>query len=153
MWTGQNPDIFYPVGASPSEVLYREYSRRRREQRYCLFMLFGLQFKSLKWMDELEALQVKCQIVSWIELAGQFCQWNSYWRRLAIKFCVLHLHEPKIALQISWRNEGETAKSAYGGRANSSSIWRIPMDVEIFESAKKNLRNKKNCGYFWMRPE
>ena len=37
-------------------------------------------------------------------VSRQFCQWNSYWRRLAIKFS----HEPKIAVQISWRTESES---------------------------------------------
>ena len=62
---------------------------------------------------------------------GQFYQWN----RLAIKFSL----EPKIALQISWLTESE---SEYVWTAYS--IWiRILVDMEIFESAKKNLRIQK----------
>ena len=48
--------------------------------------------------------------------------------------------ESKIALQISWRTMRVNPDTC--GRANS--IWiRIRVDVEIFESAKKNLRIQK----------
>ena len=47
--------------------------------------------------DELDAVKIR-------NSARQFCRWNSYWRRLAIKVS----HEPKIALQISWRTESES---------------------------------------------
>ena len=62
---------------------------------------------------------------------GQYYQWN----RLAIKFS----RESKIALQLAdeLRVNLDTC-----GRANS--IWiRIRVDVEIFESSKKNLRIQK----------
>ena len=62
---------------------------------------------------------------------GQFYRWN----RLAIKSSC----EPKIALQISWRTEGE---SRYVWTANL--IWiRTRVDVEIFEFSKKNLPIQK----------
>ena len=62
----------------------------------------------------------------------QFYQWN--W--LAIKFSL----GPKIALQISWWTENESGYVCTG----KFDYWiRIRVDVEIFESAKKNLRIKK----------
>ena len=62
----------------------------------------------------------------------QFYQWN----RLAIKFSL----EPKIALQISWWTENE---SGYVWMGKFDYGIRTRVDVEIFESAKKNLRIKK----------
>ena len=59
---------------------------------------------------------------------GQFCQWHSlYWRGLAIKFS----HEPKIALQISWRTESE-----------SEYVWKGKFDLntDTCGRGKKNLR-------------
>ena len=62
-------------------------------------------------------------------------QWNSYWRRLAIKFS----HEPKTALQISWLTESE-----------SGYVWTAKFDLNTdtcgrgkIESAKKSLRIQK----------
>ena len=63
---------------------------------------------------------------------GQFYQWN----RLAIKFSL----EPKIALQISWLTESE---SEYVWTGKFDLNIRILVDMEIFESAKKNLRIQK----------
>ena len=62
----------------------------------------------------------------------QFYRWN----RLAIKFSL----GPKIALQISWWTENESGYVCTG----KFDYWiRIRVDVEIFESAKKNLRIQK----------
>ena len=63
---------------------------------------------------------------------GQYYQWN----RLAIKFS----RESKIALQISWRTESE---SGYVWTGKFDYWIRTRVDVEMFESAKKNLRIKK----------
>ena len=63
---------------------------------------------------------------------GQFYQWN----RPAIKFS----REPKIALQISWRTESESGYVLTG----KFDYWiRTRVDVEIFESSKKNLPIQK----------
>ena len=50
-------------------------------------------------------------------LVGQFCQWHSYWRRLAIKFS----HEPKIVLQISWHPDTWTVN--FDLNTDSKYVW------------------------------
>ena len=50
-------------------------------------------------------------------LVGQFCQWNSYWRRLAIKFS----HEPEIVLQISWHPDTWTVNVDLN--TDSKCVW------------------------------
>ena len=50
-------------------------------------------------------------------LVGQFCQWNSYWRSLVIKFS----QEPKIVFQISWHPDTWTVN--FDLNTDSKYVW------------------------------
>ena len=76
----------------------------------------------------------------------QFCQWNSYWRRLAIKFS----HEPKIAVQISWRTESES-KYVWTW---ANQIWvRIHVDLKILRIRKypDTCRRRRDLIRHWIK--
>ena len=161
VWT-VNPDIYFSSShvTRSRQVLYGEYSRWCREQCFRLFTsktsvsslitcvqlnlaIITVHFSYAKrWRGHSQA-SFDIGRTNWMPIKKLKEQSSAWWGSFVsetVSFCGRMVraisHYPKITFQTSWRNESESAY-LWTRKFNLNTLC---VDVEIFESGKKNLR-------------
>ena len=170
-WT-LNQDIFYPVTSQDRAQFFIVNIQDGTERKLSLLHFLDFSFKSYNlcavkpWLLYTSIVAMQLDILKLIFmsdgrsgsskqvklakqcLVGQFCQWNSYWRRSAMKF----LHEPENTLQLAdeLRVNADTC-----GRGNfwiRKENWRIQKypDIKYLYHEPESRTVPKEHSFHWL---
>ena len=170
-WT-LNQDIFYPVTSQDRAQFFTVNIQDGTERKLSLLHFLDFSFKSYNlcaikpWLLYTSIVAMRLDILKLIFmsdgrsgsskqvklakqcLVGQFCQWNSYWRRSAMKF----LHEPENTLQLAdeLRVNADTC-----GRGNfwiRKENWRIQKypDIKYLYHEPESRTVPKEHSFHWL---